>query len=53
MWMAVFARGVQMRMGWEDDGKQTEEETPEGLSILRSLGVVWDEHTFRYEKKNT
>jgi hypothetical protein len=48
----VFARGVQKRMGWEDDGKQTEE-TPEGLSTLIWLGVEWDECTLKYEKKHT
>ena len=40
----VFARVVQRSMGWEDDGKQTEE-TPEGLSTLSWLGVEWDECT--------
>jgi hypothetical protein len=40
-------------MGWDDDGKQTEEETPEGLSTLSWLGVEWDECTLKYEKRHT
>jgi hypothetical protein len=34
----MVVRGVQKRMGWEDGGKQTEEESPEGLSTLKFVG---------------
>ena len=37
----VFARGVQKKMGWEDDGKQMEEESPRRVGgELQSAGTI-------------